>query len=701
MKKNIIFILSTFIWFQILNGQQFSFTSLNPYGLEYLKQDSIQAPIKLIFNDMDADGDEDVILVGFKSEVTFQNRTYSSIKYFIDKQVNTGTKLHPVFSPREPFMNEFPYPDGLFAPAAGDLNLDGKLDFIVCCGLDSSLNLKPQYYERKSTIGNEQFKIEDSDSLRLRNFSRGGIFIPELEDMDKDGDLDLLMSGFQSEMVDDLRRGRNYMYLYAKNIGTLSQPKFDGWYPNPYGLIPADNIQYSIVGDIDNDNDNDILSLFQQGILGKFSFIENIPQTDGKPTFLAGIHSPFGLPMSGAGETFFGHTLVDIDGDGDLDLFVIQELENTGMGIGYYENNLCTPSSLLLSQEICSGDSVIIGSYIFKTTGNHYVTIEKPNRCDSVIHLSLTVMPLTQINLQGNICEGEVYTIGNTTFEQSGQYVVSLTNHVGCDSIIHLNLTVLPKSIHNLTLSLCDGENVTIGTQTFSQTGQYEVTLQNSNGCDSIIYLNLMVNPKATTNIIKTLCDGDVYTVGNQQFTQTGQYEVQLSTVFGCDSLVNHNLTFIKLINTISQFLNTLKADQSEVMYQWFDCSDESDIDGATLQTFMPTESGSYGVKIMDNNGCMTVSACFPFILTKEEQVKIADQIILYPNPTAEYFSILNHSDFLISQIVIRDDAGRLLKSIPTYQIERISTAGLPNGNYTIEMIVNKVRIEKKLSIIR
>jgi hypothetical protein len=55
-----------------------------------------------------------------------------------------------------------------------------------------------------------------------------------------DGDLDLLMCGYQTELsATTMRRDKYYSYKYAKNIGSSSNPVFKGWYPDPYGLTTS------------------------------------------------------------------------------------------------------------------------------------------------------------------------------------------------------------------------------------------------------------------------------------------------------------------------------------------------------------------------------------------------------------------------------------------------------------------------------
>ena len=651
MKKSICFAIISLVCFSNLVGQKFQFKGNNLFGLEMLSKDSTQSALKLLFYDVDADGDQDVIVTGVDSIDNSGDFSFDKIKYFIAVQENIGDRWHPSFAPRKSFMDSFPYPNGYFYPAIGDLNHDGKPDLIVSSGVDSFLNLQTLYYERKSLSGNNQFNIIGADSWDLDAFIVGSFFVPELADMDMDGDMDLLMSGFISRRDTTNSNVQIPIFMYAVNTGTITQPNFLGWYQNPYGLTPPkDQIQMSILGDIDNDNDNDILSLTLVDNFTVFAFLKNNSLPTGKPNFQPGLTSPFGLPKAGSQESLLPPSLVDIDGDGDLDLFAVQKLKNNGEGIGYYENNLCVNNLTNISRNICSNDSVKIGNQVFKTQGEYYVIIEKSNHCDSTVHLNLTVLPSSAKNIDRTICQGEVTSIGN---------------------------------------------------QSFTQSGKYQVKLNSSNGCDSIVNLNLSVNPSVTTNLVKSLCQGEVFSIGNQSYNQTGQYQVKLISAKGCDSIVNATLNFIILNKTVTQTQSGFIADLIGMQYQWFDCASNTDISGATQRSFQPTKSGKYGVKLTDASGCKGVSDCYNFVLSATDDQKIAKKITIYPNPTDDYFTILNSTGYHITSINIINSVGMIVKTITKIQADRISTADLPAGNYIVEINSVDWKISKKLSLIK
>ncbi|MDB5227236.1 MAG: hypothetical protein JWN78_1429 [Bacteroidota bacterium] len=192
-----------------------------------------------------------------------------------------------------------------------------------------------------------------------------------------------------------------------------------------------------------------------------------------------------------------------------------------------------------LTQTICEGQTVIIGSQTFDSTGIYSVTLQTSLNCDSIVNLNLTVNPRKLTNLSPVICNGQTFTVGNQTFDSTGVFDITLQSITDCDSIVHLNLTVNPTPVIDLPVAICEGQSYTVGTQTFTIAGNYTVVIPSSLGCDSTVHLALTVNPVSSTSIERTICEGESVTIGNQTFTQAGSFTVTLQTSLGCDSVIN------------------------------------------------------------------------------------------------------------------------------------------------------------------
>ena len=170
-------------------------------------------------------------------------------------------------------------------------------------------------------------------------------------------------------------------------------------------------------------------------------------------------------------------------------------------------------------------------------------TLTNANGCDSLITtVNLTVNQKVFSSVSAAICQGQAYS-GHT---QNGTYTDTLTAANGCDSIRTVNLTVEPESFSTLNAGICNGDNY-LG---YKKSGTYTDTLKAANGCDSIRTINLTVNPEFTLGPDRTICSGDSILLSPGTFSS----------------------------------------------YLWQD--------NTTKPNYTVTKTGTYWVKITDQNGC-------------------------------------------------------------------------------------------------
>ncbi len=166
----------------------------------------------------------------------------------------------------------------------------------------------------------------------------------------------------------------------------------------------------------------------------------------------------------------------------------------------------------------CQGFSITINGNTYNSTGVFIDTLinSAANGCDSILTTNLTIIPIVTNNLTLNECSGFTITINGNTYSSSGIYNDTITQGAtnGCDSIVNLTLNIIPASTFNQSFTECQGFSITVNGNTYNATGIYIDTLFNasSNGCDSIITTNLTIvqpgNAGLDTSI--ALCSGDM-----------------------------------------------------------------------------------------------------------------------------------------------------------------------------------------------
>ncbi|MDX1911752.1 MAG: T9SS type A sorting domain-containing protein [Saprospiraceae bacterium] len=209
------------------------------------------------------------------------------------------------------------------------------------------------------------------------------------------------------------------------------------------------------------------------------------------------------------------------------------------------------PGDTLIEAEICAGDTYPFDGQLLGDPGTYNATYTASDGSDSIVTLQLSVLPISQTDLDVTICAGETYDFNGETLSQSGEYVATLIAENGCDSIVRLQLNVLPPIVTNLDAAICEGYYYVFLGDTLTIAGNYAKVLTAGNGCDSIVRLNLQVVGFFETNLVATICSDDFYVFGSDTLFADGVYVDSLTAQSGgCDSIVTLNLFVLPNIST-------------------------------------------------------------------------------------------------------------------------------------------------------
>ncbi len=204
----------------------------------------------------------------------------------------------------------------------------------------------------------------------------------------------------------------------------------------------------------------------------------------------------------------------------------------------------------------------------YTSAGTYPVTLTSASGCDSIATLNLTVNPSVTSTSDITICTAELpYSWNGNSYTAAGTYPVTLTSASGCDSIATLNLTVNPAVTSTSDITICTAQLPYIWNgNSYTSAGTYPVTLTSASGCDSIATLNLTVNPAVTSTSDITICTAQLpYIWNGNSYTSAGTYPVTLTSASGCDSIVTLNLTVNPAVTSTSD----ITICTAELPYIW------------------------------------------------------------------------------------------------------------------------------------
>ena len=148
-----------------------------------------------------------------------------------------------------------------------------------------------------------------------------------------------------------------------------------------------------------------------------------------------------------------------------------------------------------LTAEICDGGSYNFFGQTLTTAGTYTHTLQSVHGCDSVISLTLTVLSVDSTDFTYVTCDG--YTWNGDTFTESGDYTRIFTNVNGCDSVVTLHLTINPSFDITIYDTAVRQHEYTLGgfqiTPEEVGTFMYDLAGTTEAGCDSTVHLILTV----------------------------------------------------------------------------------------------------------------------------------------------------------------------------------------------------------------
>ena len=252
-------------------------------------------------------GDLDLIVGENKGRIFFFNNTGGSAARAEFTPRSDGTGDASMFSDYTALNGDVELD---YIPVLADLDNDGDLDIVV-----GEYKARISYLENIGSASAPQFVWRrGGDVDPFDGMAFGDEMNPALADLDGDGDFDLAVGDKEG------------IIKYYENTGSAERPQFVGrtGSANPFEGVAVDKVCAPRFVDIDGDGDLDLVTGEAKGGLTVY---ENKASSAVAPVTveIAGAASPLGfvdVDIHASAAAYSAPTLVDYDGDNDLDVVV-------------------------------------------------------------------------------------------------------------------------------------------------------------------------------------------------------------------------------------------------------------------------------------------------------------------------------------------------------------------------------------------
>ncbi|MBO4489056.1 MAG: gliding motility-associated C-terminal domain-containing protein [Bacteroidales bacterium] len=260
---------------------------------------------------------------------------------------------------------------------------------------------------------------------------------------------------------------------------------------------------------------------------------------------------------------------------------------------------------------------LVVNGHSYSTPGSYQQQMQNVHGCDSTLIVNLTVLYNVQTIADSAVCAEELPLHWNgKTFTTAGTQNAVLTAANGVDSTVVMTVALLPASSSTINATIVQNNlPYTLNGQSYNTSGSYTQHLTNSLGCDSLLTLNLTVYQNVSMTIDTTVCATNLpYVWHGLNFTNDATQSVTLTAANGADSVLNCHL-MVDVITTalgnVTQVLcygdstgaatATVTGGQAPFTYQWTGAGG-SPI--ANNTSFAGQPVGTYHFTVTDQIGC-------------------------------------------------------------------------------------------------
>jgi len=190
---------------------------------------------------------------------------------------------------------------------------------------------------------------------------------------------------------------------------------------------------------------------------------------------------------------------------------------------------------------ICEGDRYKFGDAVLTEQGVYYDTLTAASGCDSIVMLSLQVVPLKYQTEYRRIFEGDSVFFNGEWLKESGVYEKRETNANNCTDTYQLILTVLKTYNIDTAAVVCKNELPFIWRgYEYNATGEYSLPISWTDSSRVVKTLHLTVNETFYGERNLVLCSGDTIEYNGRKVFASESFYDTIPSMVGCDSIIKY-----------------------------------------------------------------------------------------------------------------------------------------------------------------
>jgi gliding motility-associated-like protein len=200
--------------------------------------------------------------------------------------------------------------------------------------------------------------------------------------------------------------------------------------------------------------------------------------------------------------------------------------------------NTLPPSTASLALNACAGSTVDFNGMALAPGTTTDFTFVNAVGCDSILTVTVNTLPPSTASLALNACTGSTVDFNGTPLAPGTTTDFTFVNAVGCDSILTVTVNTLPPSTASLALNACTGSTVDFNGTPLAPGSVTDFTLTNAVGCDSILTVTVNTLPPSTASLALNACTGSTVDFNGTPLAPGSVTDFTLTNAVGCDSIL-------------------------------------------------------------------------------------------------------------------------------------------------------------------